>query len=260
MTQHLDILDQSEPLRRGFMQAVFFHVTMFALYGIYSLVNTHVDTGSKDAGSGAIGIEVTNAIPIAHSGHTNPVANPETESEVPQEPVKPTPQPKKLKEKISPKAVALKLKDKLRPADTASEKQKYRSFKELDKNQVFAKQAPQIANPMFTAAPGSGNIGTNNTTFGNSYAAYGAQVQSVLARAWVTGGIDAGVSSAPPMIASFDIQRDGSVRNARLLQSSGLAALDNSVKRAMEDARFPPLPAGFPKDSAHVEFTFEFKR
>lgn len=261
MTQHADILDtQDESLRRGFLWAVIFHVTLVAVYGIYNLMSSHGETfGAKDAGGGAIGIEAVNSIPLPHSGRPNPVAN-DSESQVPQAPVKPAPRVQPKKEKVSPNAVALKIKDKRRPADVASELQKYRSFKELDANQTFAKQAPSISNMMYAAAPGAGKIGTNATTFGTNFAAYGAQVQSNLARAWNTSGIDASVQSAPPVVAAFEILRDGSVRNPRLLQLSGLASLDNSVRRAMTDVHFPPLPPAFPKDTAQVEFTFEFKR
>ena len=39
------------------------------------------------------------------------------------------------------------------------------------------------------------------------------------------------------------------------------SALDYSVQRAiLEASPFPPIPAGFDKDSARVEFTFELKR
>jgi outer membrane biosynthesis protein TonB len=45
------------------------------------------------------------------------------------------------------------------------------------------------------------------------------------------------------------------------VQQSGISALDYSVQRAiLEASPFPPIPAGFDKDSARVEFTFELKR
>jgi outer membrane biosynthesis protein TonB len=265
MTQHADILDSpsgiaDESLRRGFLWALIFHVTLFAVYGIYSLMSSSGETfGAQDAGGGAIGIEAVSSIPLPHSGRPNPVAN-DSESQVPQAPLKPAPRVQPKKEKVSPNAVAFKIKDKRRPAEVASELQKYRSFKDLDANQTFAKQAPQVSNPIYAALPGAGRIGANPTTFGTNFAAYGAQVQSNLARAWNTSGIDPSVQSAPPVIAAFEILRDGSVRNPRLLQLSGIVALDNSVKRAMADVHFPPLPSAFPRDTAQVEFTFEFKR
>jgi TonB family protein len=55
--------------------------------------------------------------------------------------------------------------------------------------------------------------------------------------------------------------RDGSVKNFRILQRSGNSELDYSVQRAiLEASPFPPIPLGYDKDSAHVEFWFELKR
>jgi TonB family protein len=62
------------------------------------------------------------------------------------------------------------------------------------------------------------------------------------------------------VIATFELLRDGSVRNLAILQGSGISTLDFSVRRAIQDSRFPPIPAGFDKDYAKVEFTFELKR
>src|SRR5579863_52471 len=45
------------------------------------------------------------------------------------------------------------------------------------------------------------------------------------------------------VVITFDIQRDGSVRNAKVAQRSGDANLDYSALRAVTDAApFPPLP------------------
>jgi TonB family protein len=49
------------------------------------------------------------------------------------------------------------------------------------------------------------------------------------------------------------------VSNVRLVRRSGIAALDLSVQEAVEDARYPPLPPDFDKDTVQVEFTFEYR-
>jgi TonB family protein len=257
---HPDLLDQPEPLNRAFVAALTLHVTLLGGMGIYNWMNSHHDSfGAQNAGGGAIGIEAVKSIPLLHSGQQNPVAN-DTESQVPQQPAKPIEQEKV--EKVSPNAVALKMKQKKRLADVASEHQKFRPFKEIDQNQVFAKQAPQVASPLFSALPGSGRIGTGaNTTLGTRFAGYAQQIQQLVAQKWHTGDVDARVQTAPVVIASFDLMRDGSIRNPRIIQPSGVSALDYSAQRAiLEASPFPPIPPGFDKDSAHVEFTFELKR
>lgn len=256
---HPDILDQPEPLNRAFVAALTLHVTLLACMGIYSWVSSHHESfGAPDAGGGAIGIEAVKSIPLLHSGQQNPVAN-DTESQVLQQPSKPVEREKE--EKVSPNAVALKMKKRL-PAYVASEHQKFRPFKQIDENQVFAKQAPQVSNPLFSAMPGSGRIGTGaNTTLGNHFPGYAQQIQQLVAQKWHTSDVDARVQTAPIVIASFDLMRDGRIRNLRVVQQSGISALDYSVQRAiLEASPFPPIPAGFDKDSARVEFTFELKR
>jgi len=257
---HPDILDQPEPLSRAFGAALTLHVTLIVGMGIYGWVSSHHESfGAQDAGGGAIGIEAVKSIPLLHSGEQNPVAH-DTESQVLQQPAKPIEQAKE--EKVSPKAVALKMKQKKRLADVASEKQKFRPFKEIDHNQVFAAQAPQVSNPLFSAMPGSGRIGTGaNTTLGTRFAGYAQQIQQLVAQKWHTTDVDSHVQTAPVVIASFDLMRDGRIRNLRVVQQSGIAALDYSVQRAiLEASPFPPIPPGFDKDSAKVEFTFELKR
>jgi len=257
---HPDILDQPEPLSRAFVAALTLHVTLIAGMGIYGWVSSHHESfGAPNAGGGAIGIEAVKSIPLFHSGEQNPVAH-DTESQVPQQPAKPLEQEKQ--EKVSPNAVALKMKQKKRLADVASEKQKFRPFKEIDQNQVFAKQAPQVSNPLFSAMPGSGRIGTGaNTTLGNRFAGYAQQIQQLVAQKWHTNDVDARVQTAPVVIASFDLMRDGRIGNLRIVQPSGVPALDYSAQRAiLEASPFPPIPPGFERDSARIEFTFELKR
>jgi protein TonB len=260
VNQHADILDQREPMSRAFAAALALHVTLIAATGIYGWMSTHRDSfGAPDAGGGAIGIEAVKSIPIPRSGAQNPVAN-DTDSQVPQQPAKPLEQAKR--EKVSPKAVALKMKEKQRLSDVASERQRFRPFKEIDRNQVFAKQAPQVSNPLFSAMPGSGRMGTGaNTTLGTRFAGYSQQIQQLIAQKWRTADVDARLQTAPTVIATFELLRDGRIRNLKILQPSGISTLDFSVQRAiLEAGPFPPIPPGFDRDSANVEFWFELKR
>jgi protein TonB len=75
--------------------------------------------------------------------------------------------------------------------------------------------------------------------------------------------LDPRLNSAPQVVVTFTIQRDGSVTAAsvRLAQRSGNAALDYSAQRAILDsAPFPALPAQYPRNDADVEFVFELRR
>jgi TonB family protein len=147
-------------------------------------------------------------------------------------------------------------------APVTASKPRFRSFDELEPNQLTSSQPQAVSNQAFSALPGSGRIGTGvNTTLGKRFPAYAAQIQQIIAQKWRTGDVDPTVRTAPPVVVTFEILRDGSVRAVALLDKSGISSLDFSVQRAILDSNpFPPLPQGFDKDSAKVELWFELKR
>lgn len=264
MTAQADILDQQERLRGAFGAALALHVGLAGAALLYSWIHGRTESfGDKNAGAGAIGIQAVDAIPLVHRGEPNPVAN-DTESLVPKEQAKPEPK-QRAKDKVEPPdptAVRLKSKNAKKQPQAAVPPPRFRSFKEVEANQLKARQNPAVANPAYSALPGAGNIGAGaNTTLGDRFAGYGAQIRQLVAQKWRTGEVPANIRSAPMVVATFELMRDGSVRNVRILQRSGIALLDYSVERAIEEASpFPPIPPGFDRDRATVEFWFELKR
>jgi protein TonB len=76
---------------------------------------------------------------------------------------------------------------------------------------------------------------------------------------WDTSGL-AGMR-LPIAVITFDILRDGSVKNAKVAQSSGNSTLDLSALRAVTDAgTFPPLPPNYSGSQADVELRFQLQR
>jgi len=261
MSHHADILDARDPIRGAFFAALALHGAILAVVAVSVWISGHQETfGDKNAGGAAIGIETVDTIPLPHQGEKNPLAN-ETESQVPQTPVKPVERVKE--EKVPKDAIPIKSKkEKKPPAQVASERQRFRPYKELEQNQLTMKTAPQVSSPIFGQAPGSGRVGVGpNTTLGTRCGEYAARIQQVIAQKWQTGDVDARIQGAPAVIADFDLLRDGTVRNVRLLQSSGIPSLDFSVQRAILDANpLPPIPNCFDRSIAKAEFTFELKR
>jgi periplasmic protein TonB len=257
---HADILDERDSLKGPFFGALTVHVLVIGGLTAYSLwESTREKFGAAESGGGAIAVQAVDSIPLPSRGRPNPVAN-DTESQVPQAPPKAKEQEKKRPE---PKdAVALKDRSKKKKADAQSDRQKFRPFDELDPNQVTAKRAPQLSSPMFSAQPGAGTVGSSAASpLGSRFPAYAQQVQRLIVQKWQTGQVDARIQTAPIVIATFDLLRNGNVRNLQLLQKSGVPALDLSVQRAiLEASPFPPIPAGFDRESAKIEFWFEFKR
>ncbi|MBZ5605412.1 MAG: TonB family protein [Acidobacteriia bacterium] len=261
MTQHADILDTPESLRGSFIAAISLHVSIllaFALYGWLSQPGEKF--GDNNPSGGAVAVEMADSIPIPHQGAVNPVAN-DTESQVPQTPEKAKDQEKL--EKPPPDAIKLhNKKAKPKPVEKTAARQIYRPYKDLEKNQLTTRTAQQVSSPLFSAKPGSGTVGTGpNTTLGTRCAGYASQIQTIVARNWRTGDIDARYQTAPAVVSRFDLLRDGSIRNVTILQMSGITTLDDSVKRAILDSNpLPPIPPECNKESAKVEFTFELKR
>lgn len=260
MTAPGEILLQHERMGRWFFAALTLHVVVIGGVLIANWLQGHTETfGSKDAGGSAVGIEAVNTIPLQTHGPENRLAT-DTESEAPQTPPKPVERAKK--EIPAPNAVPLKMKaPKKKLADIASEQSHIKKFSQLDPYKLTSKTAPALSSPEF-AVTGSGRIspGAHNT-FGDQFSAYGTQIQQLVASHWHTDTVDQSIHTAPTVIATFDLSRDGSVRNLHILQSSNIPPLDASVQRAILDSNpLPPLPAGFPHNTASVEFWFELKR
>ena len=108
--------------------------------------------------------------------------------------------------------------------------------------------------------PGSGGVGVGpNSAFGNQFGAYADLVVRRVTDKWQTSGL-AGMH-LPMAVVTFDIQRDGSVKNPQISQRSGNSTLDYSALRAVMDAGpFPPLPPNYSGSSTSVELRFQLQR
>jgi len=260
MTQHADILDTPESLRKPFVAAISLHASIVLAFALYGWLNRPGERfGDNNPAAGAVAVEIADTIPILHQGEKNPVAN-DTESQVPQsEPAR------KTETKVEREPDAIKLHNPKAKATKAKETTVAHVFKpyiDLAKNQVTSSTPQQVSSPLFSAKAGSGMVGTGpNTTLGTRCAGYATQIQGIVARNWRTGDVDPRRQTAPPVISRFDLMRDGSIRNVTILQMSGISTLDDSVRRAILDSNpLPPIPPECNKESAKVEFTFELKR
>ena len=112
-------------------------------------------------------------------------------------------------------------------------------------NQVFSSVKQAVSNPMYSAPAGGGGVGvTGNTVLGTRFGAYAELLRQRITQAWQRNGLDAR-SQRDPAIISLTIMQNGSVRDIRLVQTSGNPAIDNSALRALYQANpLPPLPAG----------------
>jgi periplasmic protein TonB len=257
MQQHADILDQRESLGGPFVQSLLLHAAIAGALIVSSISFQHSRQvwGSANTSAGtAVAVNSVKTIPLpSRAGKVNPVAN-DTESQVPQAP---KPEPKKQVKVPDEDAIPLKSRlAKKQPRPEAP--QRYRS-EPLVQNQVPSSTAPAAVSPMFQK-PGSNGAGVGvNNAFGNQFGAYADLVVRRVTDKWQTSGL-AGLH-LPMTVITFDILRDGSVRNPQIAQRSGNSTMDYSALRAVTDAApFPPLPPNYTGSSTSVELRFQLQQ
>lgn len=259
--RHVDILDERDSLKRPFTFSLSIHIGLCA-----ALLLTHQFPGGRTErwgdpnalGGGAVGVTAVRSIPIpGRTGPINRVAA-DTRSQVP-EPVKPEPK-KAVRE--DPAAIALKSRQKSRPAERNKFASNRRDLQDQSPNQLTSRGGAAATSPLYGLAPGSGGVGVGTgAPFGTRFGAYAALIRERVAQKWSTDSVDARIRTLPPAIVTFDILRNGQVRNIRVAQSSGNYALDMSAQRAITDAApFEPLPAQYEGQVATIEFWFNLKR
>jgi TonB family protein len=96
--------------------------------------------------------------------------------------------------------------------------------------------------------------------FASRYGWYVASVKRLISANWMQNTIDPAVRSArrAHAVVTFTILRDGTVKNIRILQTSGNLSMDNSAQRALLSIeKFQPLPSDYNHSSIDVIFDFD---
>ena len=93
--------------------------------------------------------------------------------------------------------------------------------------------AVTVKSPMFAPAKGGGGIGLGSTNpFGTRLGWYADLIRQRVAEKWRTQDLDSKLNNFEAIV-TFDIRRDGSVTNIRLIQRSGNYTVDTSAMRAV---------------------------
>jgi protein TonB len=262
MVARHDILDRPESLRTPLVGSIVFHgavaSTIFAL-GLMPDATVLQWGDPASLGGGAVAVTPVSRIPMPpRAGRINPLAN-DSQSQVPAPPPDVRAQPKQGAKEDDADAISLKS----RRTETARRPARSSAKRPADAdNQLYSRGGAAAVSPMFGSTSGGSGVGVGQgNPFGDRFGAYVAILRQMVASKWNTSQVDARLQTAPPVIVLFEIQKDGKVRNLRLLQRSGISPLDYSAMRAVsESSPFPPLPRGFERDSAAVEFWFQLKR
>ncbi|HZU27347.1 MAG TPA: TonB family protein [Bryobacteraceae bacterium] len=251
-----DILDQRESLRNPLAGSIALHAGLVATAILYTTIaGPHHTLGNLNAGAGAITIGAVKTIPLpGQTGHPNPVAN-DTESQVPMPP------PEKVQRRTVEQrntGVPIGRTKPLRPQKEEAPQRKWSDDWSKRANQITSNEGRRVVSQMYQLR-GGGSIGIGPGVFGERFGAYAELIAERVAQQWQTASLDPH-SQAQAAIVTFDIYRDGTIRNVMLIQRSGNYLVDSTAQRAVYNAApFPPLPAGFGRDSANVELRFNLK-
>jgi periplasmic protein TonB len=113
-----------------------------------------------------------------------------------------------------------------------------------------------------TPGGGSGPVSVKGQGGGDFASRYGWYIEGVrrsVGQNWLQTTIDPPVRAARQAhcVMNFRINRDGSVSNVQLAQSSGNLSMDNSARRALDGIRFGPLPNDYSGSGVDVTFDFD---
>lgn len=263
MNGPVDILEQQDSLRRPFLLAAGFHIFVVGFFvgANWLLTHGHEQFGNPDSLGGAVGITAVDSIPLPNrAGRLNPLAHP-SETHAPMPPPKPKPEKKIAK----PEEDAILIPSRTKPQKPAKEnhpRERYRPEREEKPNQLYSETGPALSSPMFGGVTGASGVGVGqHSSLGARFGAYEDLLRQRVSQHWHTSDVDPRLQTAPPVIVTFDLMRDGTVQNLQVLQRSGNSTLDFSAQRAiLEASPFPPLPAAYQASSAHIEFWFQLKR
>jgi len=127
-------------------------------------------------------------------------------------------------------------------------------------NQVYSRTRTAVSSPMYGGVTGAGQVGIGpNSPLGTRLGWYAEIVRQRIAQQWMTNGLDSS-SQRQPATVSFVIMRDGSVRDVRVIQSSGNPNIDNTAQRAVYQANpLPALPPQVTDNYISAQFTFNLR-
>jgi protein TonB len=263
MPEHVDILAEQEQLGRPLMGSLALHISAVAAVLAFSWASSRMHEAWGDlnsGGPGSVAVNVVSKVPLpSRSGIVNPLAN-DSQFNVPS----PPPQAKPQEKAPPPEPDAIPLQSRHAPKKPtyrpSYSRETFRAQPDRP-NQLYSSSGQALVSPMI-GQTGSGGVGFGSgSPFGTRFGNYAAILRQKVAENWRTSDVDPRIKTAPTVIVTFTILRDGSVRDVRIAQRSGNSVLEYSAQRAIYDASpFPPLPSEYGGNDVRIEFWFELRR
>jgi TonB family protein len=112
-----------------------------------------------------------------------------------------------------------------------------------------------------TTAAGEAGVAIGNGNFGELYGWYVQAVRNRISSNWLLSTVSPSILTAPRVYIDFNIQRNGTIADAKVTQSSGIPEVDRSALRAvLASSPLAPLPPEYSGNQVSVEFYFDYKR
>lgn len=120
---------------------------------------------------------------------------------------------------------------------------------------------PALAYSESPTQAGTAGLAFGEGDFGSRYGWYVEAVRTRVSGNWLLSTISPNVMSAPRVYVEFNIERDGTITNVKLTQSSGNPEVDRSALRAvMASNPLGALPSDYSGSRVSVSFFFDLRR
>ncbi len=259
----------------GFAGSFVLHAAIALLLSGWALFSHNGQRwGAADATAGSIQATMVSAIPLPSKQPMNPDNVLATDNPSPA----PAPPAPKAVQAPPPDAIPIPEKQtKVPPKPKKAEKTVTTAPpKQIAKNTPVATPAPhatptpptnkavtgetsgvRIAMSSVQNRAGTSSISVSDQAFGSRFAYYVQQITQKVASQWYTNLLD-GNAPGHRVYINFDIQRDGTPANIRIMQPSGDSTLDQTALGAVRRIdSFPPLPDAYAGSRINVTYYFD---
>ncbi len=258
------VFDHRESLRGSLLASIIFHVLLVVVAVIYTIWGGRVGKGwgnSLNSGSAVHVSAVASlpGVPLPTPKITTPntvaVQNPGLYKN---EPV-PKPPPSMLAQEIPKFKEAVKIPKKKMLANPRIQKEHLKP----PPNAIPYGEGgrPTMSYSSVATSAGEAGVAVGQENFGEQFGWYVQAVRNRISNNWLISMISPSILSAPRVYVDFDINRDGSISNAKIAKSSGIPEVDRSALRAvLASSPLAPLPSSYSGSKVSVEFYFDLRR
>ena len=256
-----DTWDQHEPVAGSWVGSFALHAALGAaiVASAFYLNVFHGDRWGQMSSGAAISATLVSAAPSLPLPNTQAVNQDVLATQTPS----PAPAPPAEKAQAAPDETAIPIQAKPQIAKKIAPKAepkppKYVQPPKQQHRAVYGEAAPSSI-PMSNPSAAQKSVVVQNGDFGSRFGWYVDIIKRTVSQNWYKQLADPNASMGHSVVVTFVVNRDGSVTDPRVAQSSGVPSLDLSAIQAVErTSSIGPLPAGYSGSSVSVAYTFTY--